>query len=259
VTESSEAPVATAHLLLEPRAPPPQPTAPDPIPQAAARTVRVPCSAERGARPKSRRKRDVAGFLERREEKLSVASEEAKERIARLRVGRGGARRADGARPPRGLPLAAAPRTAVRGDRFPADPGDRGGGTACLTRRGRRRGENVAPSTGPGHRAGGHHRQRDHRPGAAGDDPQPARRAQRAHPQGPPAVLALAADTPARQPRREEAQATNTTTTTEGRPDNTGGRPHPARRRATPRKGRAPHSNRGDCDRGRGRCWSRWR
>ena len=94
---------------------------------------------------------------------------------------RGGerARRADSARAPRGLPLAAAPRAAVPGDRDPADPGDRGGGTACLPRRGRRRGENIAQGAGPGHGAGGRHRLRDHRPGAVGDVPQPARRAQR--------------------------------------------------------------------------------
>ena len=65
-------------------APPPQPTAPDPIRKAAAPTVRPPRSAEREARRTSRRKRDVAEFLERRDDKLSLAREEAKERIARL-------------------------------------------------------------------------------------------------------------------------------------------------------------------------------
>ena len=46
--------------------------------------MRPPRSAEREARRTSRRKRDVAEFLERRDDKLSLAREEAKERIARL-------------------------------------------------------------------------------------------------------------------------------------------------------------------------------
>ena len=62
----------------------PQPTAPDPIREAEAPTVTPPRSAEREARRTSRRKRDITEFLERREEKLSLAREEAKERIARL-------------------------------------------------------------------------------------------------------------------------------------------------------------------------------
>ena len=81
---AAETPSAPAAAPGVSGGPAPQPTAADPIPQTEATTVRPTRSGEREARRTSRRKRDVAEFLERREQTLQLAREDARERIARL-------------------------------------------------------------------------------------------------------------------------------------------------------------------------------
>jgi hypothetical protein len=57
---------------------------PSPLAQAEESPADAPRRAPRDAQPAARRERDIAEFLERREQKVRLAREEAKERIARL-------------------------------------------------------------------------------------------------------------------------------------------------------------------------------
>ena len=74
-----EAPVAAAEVAAEPQPPVPEPAEADQKPAVQDDRAR-----ERAGRRGSRRERDIEQFLARRDQQLSLAREEARERIARV-------------------------------------------------------------------------------------------------------------------------------------------------------------------------------
>ena len=153
----------------------------------------LPDSAEdrRRANPRgSRRERDIERFLARRDQQLSLAREEARERIARVGEEDAVCDALVALAHPEASPWRRHRERLSEAIAGRPDPRGRSGGPTGVPRRRRRRGKNITPGARPGHGARGDGRVRGHRPRAVGRGTRTARRAQRPGPSAP-RVLAL--------------------------------------------------------------------
>ena len=181
-----ETPVAAAEVAAEPQ-PPVRSSRRSPTTSHRPRLIEA---RERADRRGSRRERDIERFLARRDQQLSLAREEARERIARVGEEEAVCDALVALAHPEASPWRRHRERLSEAIAGRPDPRGRSGGPTGVPRRRRRRGKNITPGARPGHGARGDGRLRGHRPGAVGRGTRTARRAQRPGPSAP-RVLAL--------------------------------------------------------------------